>query len=458
MDAFLKEQRNLDAVLSALPQGILCHDLNRRIFIFSKGAENLTGLSAAEVMGRDCHDIFRPLLCGDHCLCRPFQGKTSDLSERSYQTVYRNQSGVRKSFDVTVVPLKDEIGTPTGAMVSLMDRTRVESLERELEQAASFCGIVGQDHGMQVVYDLIRDVAGSDASVVITGESGTGKELVANAIHQESLRRDRLFVPVNCGALPEGTLESELFGHVKGAFTGAIRDKKGRFELADKGTLFLDEVSELKPALQVKLLRVLQEGTFEPVGSEHTIKVDVRIISATNKNLNDLVQKGLFREDLYYRLAVFPLELPPLRVRKNDIPLLAGHFLDHIREKSGRLGLRLSHEALEVLMSFDWPGNVRQLQNAIQYASIKCRAVDIEIQHLPPEIAAAFPLAPSPIPEKRDGRGKPGRKPKLDFASVENVLIKSGGNKSKAARLLQVGRATLYQFIHRNSALKRLTE
>lgn len=441
----MDEKTNLLAsVLSALPQGVIGHDLDRRIFLFSKGAEKLTGMTAAEVLGKDCHEVFHPMFCGQNCLC-PGPGAKPCEDPSSYTTVVRAKDGARKNLEVAVVPLRDEAGAFTGMLASLTDRTREEALVKELKEEASFRGIVGQDHRMQAVYGLIRDVAASDAPVVITGESGTGKELVANAIHLESERRDGLFVPVNCGALPAGTLESELFGHVRGAFTGAIRDRSGRFTLADKGTLFLDEVSELPPAVQVKLLRVLQEGTFEPVGAEKTVKVDVRVISATNRDLKSLVQQGLFREDLYYRLAVFPLELPPLRERRTDIPALAAHFLSRIREKEGKPGLRLTDEALDALMAFDWPGNVRQLQNAIRYASIKSRGGAVLPEHLPPEL-------------KTTAGKRPGRKLKLDFDAVEKILIQCGGNKARAARKLNVGRATLYHFMRGHPELERIAE
>jgi transcriptional regulator with PAS, ATPase and Fis domain len=300
-----------------------------------------------------------------------------------------------------------------------------------------FSNIIGRDHRMQHVFKLIRDVAATDVPVLVLGETGTGKELVAAAVHAESQRAGNLFVPVNCGALPEGIIESELFGHVKGAFTGAVRDKKGRFEMAHGGTIFLDEIGDLPLSLQVKLLRVLQEGTFERVGGEETIKVNVRVISATNQDLRRLMSQGRFREDLYYRLNVAPVHLPPLRERRNDIPLLAQHFLKKIALDMDRPEPVMSRECLNVLLDFDWPGNVRQLQNAIQFAMMKCKDQALEPYHLPPEIYKR--------PEM-DARGKPGRKPKLDADSVRLALERAGGNKAKAARMLGIGRATLYRY------------
>jgi transcriptional regulator with GAF, ATPase, and Fis domain len=276
--------------------------------------------------------------------------------------------------------------------------------------------------------------------VLIQGESGTGKELIAGAIHAESSRAQRPFVPVNCGALPDGILESELFGHVRGAFTGAVQDKRGRFELADGGTLFLDEVGELSPSMQVKLLRVLQEQSFERVGGERRINVDVRLISATNQDLRELMARGLFRRDLYYRLCVVPISPPPLRDRPRDIPVLVEHFLGLIAKESERAALSVSGEALDVLVAYGWPGNVRELRNVIEFAHVKCHGDLILPEHLPEEI-----LPPAESDAYQGGRRGP--KPKLSREAVTDALARAKGNKSRAARILGVGRTTLYRYL-----------
>jgi PAS domain S-box-containing protein len=446
LQALIYQKTYLHDLLDSLHDGVMVHDLNRKVILFSKEAERLTGMTKDVIYGTDCHDLFQPHLCGENCAFCGEQCDFSSLKKSTYPAVFTSPDGTRKDFEITRIPFRDEIGNVIGAIATFKDATRLKELELRLGEVQSFSGIIGQDHKMLAVYELVKDVGQSDFPVIVTGESGTGKELVAAALHSESSRRDKLFVPVNCGALPEGTLESELFGHVKGAFTGAIRDKKGRFELADKGTLFLDEIAELSVRMQVKLLRVLQEGVFEPVGSEHQKRVDVRIICATNKNLKEMVAAGTFREDLYYRLSVVPIELPPLRERRNDIALLAQHFLEKNLSKLSKSKMYFSEETLSFLMNYQWPGNVRQLQNSVQFTLIKCRGTIIYPEHLPPEIIASS-FVPAFLPRIP---GKAGRKPKLSLDIVERALQKAGGNKAKAARYLGVGRATLYNFMNGN--------
>jgi transcriptional regulator with GAF, ATPase, and Fis domain len=306
---------------------------------------------------------------------------------------------------------------------------------------------------MLQLFDTIREVAEVNVPVMIEGDSGTGKELVATAIHNEGPFADKPFVPVNCGALPEGILESELFGHVKGAFTGAVRDRKGRFELADGGTIFLDEVGELPGATQVKLLRVLQGGIFQRVGGEENIKVDVRVISATNKKLAEEVAAGRFREDLFYRLCVVPIYLPPLRERRNDIPLLAEHLLKRALSEVGREDVVLSPEAVDVMIDYNWAGNVRELENAIRYALVKCRDNLLLPGHLPLKILKAQRhVRGQTCPKKPKNR----RKRKLDAERVWRALEEAGGNKIEAARRLGVSRATLYRFLQESETSKVL--
>jgi transcriptional regulator with GAF, ATPase, and Fis domain len=346
-------------------------------------------------------------------------------------------------------------GRSVEIVAQITDVTELDSLRWTLKEQQSLHGMVGSSSAMRGVFEIIRQVSSSDYPVLISGESGTGKELAARAIHSESRRSEGPFVPINCGALPEHILESELFGHVRGAFTGAIRDKKGRFELADGGTIFLDEVGELTPAFQVKLLRVLQEMRFERVGGERTISVDVRVISATNRDLRQMVQRREFREDLFYRLCVVPIALPPLRDRRSDITLLVETILERIQQETGRRSLDLSPDATDLLLAYRWPGNVRELINALQFAAVRSQDEVIGSEHLPPEVrqdlSSSLQLqqlsTQGSLPE--DPLARRSRK-KLSVDLVTSALRQTGGNKVQAAKLLGVGRATLYRFLNDN--------
>ncbi len=421
-------------LLDNVSDGILAHDLSRRIFHFNKAAEEITGYKREEIIGKDCHDIFPGRLCGGKCLfCEDPVPTGPGTVKREIDIT--TKLGERRTVDTTLRMMSDVDGRDAGVLLSFHDVTRERALARRVGEINQFSGIIGHDEKMLEIYDLIRDLADTDVPVLIQGESGTGKELVAAAIHNEGHRGNKLFVPINCGALPEALLESELFGHVKGAFTGAIRDKKGRFELADGGTIFLDEIGDISAAMQVKLMRVLQEGTFERVGSETTIKVNVRVISATNKDLQEEIADGRFRDDLYYRLSVVPLWLPPLRERRNDIPLIADHILKMAIKDRPQDEAVISSSAMDAMLGYSWPGNVRELQNWIQFALVKCKGGEILPEHFPPMRVTAPSL----------GTGR--RRRKLDLSSVREAIRATDGNKLEAAKRLGVSRATLYRFL-----------
>lgn len=442
INAFTEVKSNTDNILNSLSEGIFAHDLNRRIFYFSTKASQLTGLSPEDVMGKDCHDIFQGGLCSDNCsFCG--KGTITPFDQKTYPISFSDKKGKRKECELSVVPLKDEEGKIYGVAASLKDNSELNLLKVRNREIQSFRGIIGNDPQMIDVFQQIKDVADYNFPVHISGETGTGKELVAAAIHNESQRRNKPFVPVNCGALPESLIESELFGHVRGAFSGAVKDKKGRFELAEGGTIFLDEIGELSKDMQVKLLRFLQEGTFDKVGGEKTISADVRVISATNRNLKKEVQNNTFREDVYYRLNVIPVVLPPLRDKKNDIPLLVSHFLKRIAHMHQGKVPEFSQEAISAMMQYHFPGNVRELENAVQYAIVRSRGKVIMPEHLPMEFSGM----------NTDTSSRRGPSKKLDAQSVLEALAKTGDNKSKAARLLGVGRATLYRFLDENPDL-----
>ena len=426
----LARQKNLEQILDHLPEGIIGHDRNRRIIYFNRAAEAITGFSKDELLGRDCHEIFGVPFCGRQCSFCDQPPET--WTKLSYPVNIVTKAGEPKQIQMSVVGMTDEQGHFIGVLASMQDITSLVGVKIWTEKSIGFAGIVGRHPKMIQIFKQIKILAENDYPVLITGETGTGKELVAAAIHSESRRSRGPFVPVNCGALPEGVVESELFGHVKGAFSGAIRDKKGRFELAHRGTIFLDEVAELPKNMQVKLLRVLENGAFERVGGERTVAVDVRVISATNRDLKREVEKGKFRADLYYRLNVVPLHLPPLRERRDDIPLLVEHFLK-LAEKRGQKTAPFAPAALALMRQYPWPGNVRELQNAVHFGLARCDGALVGPQDLPPELRQDAPQ-----------RGPAG---KLDLESVQAALKQSGGNKVKAARLLGVGRATLYRFL-----------
>lgn len=445
----LLDRDNLNLVLDNLKLGIIAHTTERIITVFNKEAEKITGYQKKEVLGKDCHNVFNSPFCGTKCsFCNDTPDLFSDTKE--YPVTFVTRTGDTRHLEMTVSAIIDNDGLLNGVIASFRDLTESIDLSLKTETLSSFNGIIGKDSTMQEIFRQIRDVALYSYPVHVSGETGTGKERVANAIHDISAYGNGAFVPVNCGAIPEGIVESELFGHVKGAFTGAVKERKGRFELAHKGTLFLDEVAELPLKIQVKLLRFLQEGTFEKVGGEKKVSVDVRIISAANKNLKDEVRAGRFREDLYYRLNVIPISLPPLRQRKTDIPLLAAHFLKQAELENNNAVPALADETMNVLLDYDWPGNVRELKNVIQFSVVRCRGKKIMASDLPPEISGGeAPLAPAHrFPQDTEAFAAKGR---LDAASVKAALTKTGGNKSKAARVLGVGRATLYRFLSNNT-------
>jgi len=434
IENLFSNRKNLERILDNMKDGIIAHDLNRRIFYFNRKAEEITGYSRDEVLGRDCHEAFGAPFCGSQCSFCGNKPIFVDTSEYPVNIVTRD--GEPRRLEMTATMMRDEKDQGFGVLATFRDVTDLFELRIKAREMTGFANIIGCDSKMVEVFRQIKDVSGYDYPVHIFGETGTGKELVANAIHGESLRAGSPFVPINCGALPEGLIESELFGHVKGAFSGAIRDKKGRFELAQKGTIFLDEIAELPKLLQVKLLRFLQEGAFEKVGGEKTESVDVRVISATNKDLKKEVQKGNFREDLFYRLNVIPIHIPPIRERTADIPLLVDHFLSKAPIIKGQRPVRISQDALNLLMDYAWPGNVRELQNAVQFSIVRCKGKVIQPEDLPMELKGMTVEKPKRGPAR-----------KLDAQMVREALEKTGGNKARASKVLGVGRATLYRFL-----------
>jgi transcriptional regulator with PAS, ATPase and Fis domain len=456
MDGFtilFRKNNIVGKLLDALPCGLLAITEDGKIVRLNNVIERVFGVKNAELIGKSYGKALHCInVREDHNKCGSANGCAEcEIRKVALMALNSNEKKRRRvalqvsinshvkdvSFLICASPLK--VGSDRLCILTIEDITNLKYILPPNSEEG-FRGIVCSDEKMKTLCKSVKQIAHTDAPVLIQGESGTGKELVAQAIHKESRRANSRFVTINCGALPLGLLESELFGHVKGAFTGAHYDKKGRFELADGGTIFLDEVAELNPEMQVKFLRVLQDGGFERVGETRTRRVDVRVISATNVDLEKAVTEGRFRRDLYYRLCVMPINIPPLRERGGDIQLLTKHFLKQFSEESFRGNIKLSKRTISIFDKHMWPGNCRELQNVIQYALVQCWGNVIDPEHLPANLFAAG----------AENFTLPRRAPKLDDKTVLEALQKAGGNKRRAAEILGVSRSTLYRFFERH--------
>lgn len=428
-----------EEILDSLGEGVFTVDKNFRITFFNQAAERITGFRKEEVIGKFCKHVLKSHLCVENCPIAAVLEKKENLFDIDSTIRHRNghQRPIRLNAAVIRSQHDDE---PLGGVISFRDLSDLEMLREQLKQQTSFEGMVGQSKAMREIYALIEEISDSDASVLIQGESGTGKELVANAIQATSLRKNAPFIKINCSVFPPQLLASELFGHVRGAFTGAIKDRLGRFEMANHGTLFLDEVAEMPLQMQLQLLRVLQEGTFERVGESITRKVDVRIIAATNKNLQTAIAEGKFREDLYYRLNVIPIEVPPLRNRPEDIRLLVEHFLKKF-SLLGKKNIRdIDDAAMDLLLQHPWPGNIRELENALEYAVARTHGPVITAAVLPPSVRPASLTAAVPASSGANQEGF-----SADYRHIRQLLEKHHWNRSLVAKELGIGRTTLWR-------------
>ena len=436
-------------IVDTLQDGLMVVDSGGNIVAVNPAAEKLTGYSAVELIGNNCRglnctgcDVFDQGV-GEKW-CKLFlKGET-----RAKKCVIARKDGRSVQIIKNASVLRDSDGCVIGAVETFKDMSEIVrqqqeilSLRKTFHVDDGYQGILGQSPIMQRLFELIESVAFSDAPVMIHGDSGTGKELVARAIHDVSLRRSKSFVKVNCAALNENLLESELFGHVKGAYTGADRSRAGRFEAAHEGTIFLDEIGDIPLKTQVKLLRVLEEKEIERVGDQKSIPVDVRIISATNRDLDELINRGIFREDLFFRINVFPLYCPTLCERKEDIPMIVQNFIEHNMKKSGKKILGLTSEAMEKLMAYSWHGNVRELRNTIEYAFVLCSSGWIEAGHLPVKIAHPETRATKISTEHPENTRK--------REQLIRILRQVSGNQSEAARILEVSRVTIWKRIRK---------
>ena len=428
-----------EAVLSSITDGVFTIGADGRITCFNRAAEEITGFSRQEAIGRPCHEIFRANICGEACALR----YTIETGKPVMNLLVHitNADGVQVPVSISTSLFRNEEGELDGGVETFRDLGQVEHLRKALEQTYTFGDIVTKSDSMRRILDILPTVAASESTVLIRGESGTGKELVARAMHDLSPRDAGPFIPVNCAGIPATLIEAELFGHEVGAFTGALKARKGRFARAENGTLFLDEIGDLPLELQSKLLRVLQERVYEPLGGTKTVPADIRIIAATNHDLATMVAEGRFREDLYYRINVFDLELPPLRARHGDVPLLVDHFVGHFSAISGKHVAGVSPDVLAVLLAHDYPGNVRELNNIIEHAVVLCPGSMIREEHLPRYLQQQAPDS--------EATAKTGPLDDCERRTILSALQDNHWNRLAAAKQLGIHKTTLWRKIKR---------
>jgi PAS domain S-box-containing protein len=425
-----------DSILESISDGVFTVDLVWRITSFNRAAETITGIPRKEAIGRRCSEVFRSSMCGADCALQQTLKTRKPVIGKSGYII--DADGNRIPISVSTAVLRHADGRVIGGAETFRDLSEVEALRRELEGKYRVGDLTSRSPLMQRVFEALPAIAASPSTVLILGETGTGKELVSRTIHLLSPRSQGPFIAVNCGALPDTLLESELFGYKAGAFTGANKDKPGRFAMARGGTLFLDEIGEVSPAMQVRLLRVLQERTYEPLGATRSESSDARIIVATNKDLAERVRQGLFRDDLYYRVNVVRVELPPLRRRKEDIPLLADQFIERFNRLQQKSVKGIDAEALSLLMAHNWPGNIRELENAVERAFILCNEGCIGIGHLPGELTAHGTVK-SADSEMRSAHDI------VDAQAIRAALERNAFNRLAAAKELGIHKTTLFR-------------
>lgn len=432
----LQSHRETDIILDSIADGVFTVGKDWCITSFNRAAEQITGITREQAIGRPCREILKADVCETGCALhqtmetgRPIISKPVDIIDAH---------GRRKPITISTALLKDENGQIVGGVETFRDMMLVEELRKQVQKQYCCEDIISRNARVQQLFDVLPRVAESDCTVLIEGETGTGKELFARAIHNLGRRKNEPFIAVNCGALPDTLLESELFGYKAGAFTDAKRDKPGRFALAKGGTIFLDEIGDVSPAVQVRLLRVLQEKTYEPVGGVGSVKADARVITATNKNVQELVEKGLFRKDLFYRINVVRFRLPPLRERREDIPLLVDHFILRFNTRYGKSICCISNEVMTELMGYDFPGNIRELENMIEHSFVLCRGQAIEKKDLPDVFRGREAAS-------KGGGGEFRTLKQMEAMMIEQALRRNDGNRAAAARELDINPSTLFR-------------
>lgn len=427
----------LDTILNSIADGVFTIDLDKKVTSFNKAAEQITGIHREQAIGQKCFDVFHASICQGSCAMEKTIKSGKPIIALRINIL--NSEGKIVPVSVSTAVLKDEKNKSIGGVETFRDLSAIEEMRKEIARQYSFQDIVSKNHEIQKIFNMLPDIAKSGSTVLIQGPSGSGKELFARAIHNQSSRAKGPYVIVNCGALPDTLLESELFGYTRGAFTDAKKDKPGRFALAEGGTLFLDEIGDLPLSLQVKILRVVQNGDYEPLGSVKPVKANARIIAATNRDLTQMLSQGKFREDLYYRLNVIKITLPPLAKRKEDIPLLVEHFIRAFNARMDKQITGVSSEVMELFMNYDFPGNIRELENVIEHAFVLCRDSIITISQLPQELKSHSPeITAAPAAQTLPLR-------EAEAQAVLSALRKHDGHRGKAAQELGIDKSTLWR-------------
>ncbi|MGD2098976.1 MAG: sigma 54-interacting transcriptional regulator [Desulfobacterales bacterium] len=425
-------------ILDSIADGVFTVDLDFQITSFNRAAEEITGFSRNTAIGQACSDVFKADVCSDACILKQALKEQKAIVHRPVYIIRTDKKRIPISVNATL--LRNKAGHVIGGVETFRDLTSVQKLRKALRKQHSFNDIVSKNEKMNKIFSILPRIAESNSTVLIGGQSGTGKELIARAIHNHSPQKDGPFVTVNCGALPDTLCESELFGYKAGAFTDAKRDKLGRFALAQNGSIFLDEIGDISPAVQIRLLRVLENRVYEPLGSTKTIETNARVIAATHRNLGELVKQGTFREDLYFRINVIRLSLPTLAERKSDIPLLIDHFIERFNHIHGRNILGSTQEAIAAMLMYPWPGNVRELENAIEHAFALCQEDLIQMAHLPEDV----------IPENGSIVVTTGLTLKeVEKQTIEQALKRNSWKRVKTARELGINKNTLRYKIER---------
>ena len=429
-------------VLESISDGVFSVDHDWKIISFNHAAEEITGVQRKEAMGKHCWEVFRSNMCETDCALKKTMEQEKSFISTSTYIVNSDQKKIPVTVSTSL--LQDEEGEILGGVEVFRDHSLVEELRKEISAKFQMCDMVSNNLEMKKIFNILPQIAKSDSTVLIEGETGTGKELMARAIHDLSLRKDKPFIAINCGALPDSLLESELFGYKAGAFTNAVKDKPGHFALADGGTIFLDEIGDTSPAFQVRLLRVLEEKEFQPLGAVKNEKTDIRIITATNQNLLKMVELEKFRRDLFYRVNIVRIDLLPLRKRMEDIPFLIQHFIEKLNRIQDKQVDSIDPDALELLMMHDFPGNIRELENTIEHAFVLCSKGNINVRHLPPNFSFQ--------PVQSEGGNKNGFGDSVMVAEasiIREALKKNNFNRKATAEYLGMHKSTLFRKIKR---------